>query len=87
MKLPSTPGGQRIPETAGKKGNVSHSTCQIGCEVKWFYVPWNLVNHMPGDGATSKATKRPFVEAFAEAISDGVWCQEWVSSPIKVQWF
>ena len=39
---------------------------------------------MPGDDTTSKTTKRPFVEAFAEAISDGVWCQEWRSSPIQI---
>ena len=34
---------------------------------------------MPGDestAVTTSTTKRPFVEAFSEAISDGVWAQE-----------
>jgi hypothetical protein len=33
-------------------------------------------SHMAGSNVAATQKKRPFVEAFAEAISDGVWCPD-----------
>ena len=35
------------------------------------------VHQLPGP-TPENSKKRPFVEAFAEAISDGAWPQDWV---------
>ena len=42
--------------------------CSTGCRMDH-----PKQRHMPGTTPTENTRKRPFVEAYAEAISDGAW--------------